>query len=89
MPLHALLDIAAENDRFRSLSTDVRAGGPVKSHMSAAVQPFLAANKPVFLLDYTNVARRMNEHCAAATKIGVPLVFKTQYLNGKLHRRCP
>ena len=55
----------------------------------AAVQPFLAANKPVFLLDYTNVARRMNEHCAAAMKIGAPLVFKTQYLNGKLHRRCP
>jgi hypothetical protein len=55
----------------------------------AAVQPFLAANKPVFLLDYTNVARRMNEHCAVALKIGVPLIFKTQYLNGKLHRRCP
>ena len=55
----------------------------------AAVQPFLAAHKPVFLLDYTNVARRMNEHCAAAMKIGAPLVFKTQYLNGKLHRRCP
>ena len=43
MPLHALLDIAAENDRFRSLSTAVRAGGPVKAHMSAAVQPFLLA----------------------------------------------
>ena len=55
----------------------------------AAVQPFLASNKPVFLLDYTNVVRRMNEHCAAAMKIGAPLVFKTQYLNGKLHRRCP
>ena len=55
----------------------------------AAVQPFLAADKPVFLLAYTNVARRMNEHCAAAMKIGAPLIFKTQYLNGKLHRRCP
>jgi transcription-repair coupling factor (superfamily II helicase) len=43
MPLHALLDIAAENDRFRSLSTTVRAGGPVEAHMSAAVQPFLLA----------------------------------------------
>src|SRR5215207_4971425 len=43
MPLNALLDIAAENDRFRSLSTAVRAGGPVKAHMSAAVQPFLLA----------------------------------------------
>jgi hypothetical protein len=55
----------------------------------AAIQPFLAANKPVFLLDYTNVARRMNEHCAAIKEIGVSLIFKTQYLNGKLHRRCP
>jgi transcription-repair coupling factor (superfamily II helicase) len=43
MALNALLDIAAENDRFRSLSTAVRAGGPVKAHMSAAVQPFLLA----------------------------------------------
>ena len=55
----------------------------------AEVQPFLATNKPVFLLDYTNVARRMNEHCAAASAVGAPLIFKTLYLNGKFHRRCP
>ena len=55
----------------------------------AAVQPFLAAHKPVFLLAYTNVPRRMNEHCAVAEKIGGTLIFKTRYLNGKLHRRCP
>jgi hypothetical protein len=54
----------------------------------AAVQSFLAVSKPVFLLDYTNVPRRMDEHCAAAMKIGASLIFKTQYLNGKLHRRC-
>ena len=56
---------------------------------AGAVRPFLVAGKPVHLVAYTNSMRRMNEACALAAKLGVPLIFKTQFLNGKLHRRCP
>ena len=52
-------------------------------------RPFLQAGKQVYLLAYTNVARRMDEHCALAAAIGAPLIIKTQSLNGKLHRHCP
>jgi hypothetical protein len=52
------------------------------------VRPFLEAGKPVYLVAYTNQARRMDAYCALAAEVGAPLIFKTQYLNGKLHRRC-
>jgi hypothetical protein len=52
------------------------------------VKPFLAAGKPVYLVAYTNQARRMDASCALADEVGAPLIFKTEYLNGKLHRRC-
>ena len=52
-------------------------------------EPFLRAGKPVHLVGYTNVARRMDEACALAGTIGAPLIIKTQSLNGKLHRSCP
>ncbi|MFO1047102.1 MAG: endo alpha-1,4 polygalactosaminidase [Geminicoccaceae bacterium] len=54
----------------------------------AQVEPFLAAHRPVYLLAYTNLLRRMGEYCAVARNIGADLIFKTRYLNGKLHRRC-
>jgi transcription-repair coupling factor (superfamily II helicase) len=43
MPLRPLLQIAAENGRFRSLATAVRAGERVAAHMSPGVRPFLLA----------------------------------------------
>jgi hypothetical protein len=54
----------------------------------AAAEPFRAAGKPVFLIAYTNAPRKMDAACAAAAEIEAPLIFKTQYPNGKLHRRC-
>ena len=53
-----------------------------------SVRPFLAADKPVFLIAYTNQPQRMDAYCAAATAVAAPLIFKTQSLNGKLHHRC-
>jgi hypothetical protein len=52
-------------------------------------RPFLRAGKPVHLIGYTNVAQRMERFCALAAELGAPVIFKTQFLNGKLHRRCP
>ena len=54
----------------------------------AGVRPFVEAGKPVYLVAYTNQARRMDAYCALAAEVAAPLIFKTQYLNGKLHRRC-
>jgi hypothetical protein len=56
---------------------------------AGAARAFLAAGKPVHLIAYTNAARRMDAFCAIARGLGVPLILKTQFLNGKLHRRCP
>lgn len=55
----------------------------------AAARPFLAAGKPVYLVAYTNAARWMGTYCALAAEVGAPLIFKTGFPNGKLHRRCP
>jgi hypothetical protein len=52
-------------------------------------RPFVRAGKPVHLIGYTNVGQRMDKFCALAAELGAPAIFKTQYLNGKLHRRCP
>jgi hypothetical protein len=52
------------------------------------VRPYLAAGKAVFLVAYTNLPQRMDAYCAVAARTGIPLIFKTQSLNGKLHRRC-
>lgn len=56
---------------------------------TASVRPFLAAGKPAYLVAFTNNARRMDAYCALAAEVGAPLIFKTEFLNGKLHRRCP
>jgi hypothetical protein len=53
-----------------------------------AAQAFRAAGKPAWLLAFTNAAARMTALCADAARSGVPLLFKTQTLTGRLHRRC-
>lgn len=53
------------------------------------VRPFTDAGKPAFVIEYTNVQRKMDRYCADAANLGVQLIFKTKSLNGKLHRRCP
>jgi len=53
-----------------------------------AAGAFRRAGKPVYLVAYTNVPRRMDMMCTEAAKLGAPVIFKTLTLNGKLHRRC-
>jgi len=45
--------------------------------------------KPVIVVEFTNVQRKMDQFCEQAAELGVQLLFKTQSLNGKLHHRCP
>jgi hypothetical protein len=52
------------------------------------VRAWHAAGKPAWLVAYTNAASRMTALCAEAARAGAPLLFKTQTLTGKLHRRC-
>jgi hypothetical protein len=59
------------------------------SRRCGALAPFREAGKPVFVIEHTNVRRKMDSFCAAAAELDVQLVFKTRSLNGKLHRRCP
>ena len=54
-----------------------------------AVRAFRQVGKPVYLIAFTNIARRMDMLCRDALTLEAPLIFKTQTLNGKLHRRCP
>ena len=51
--------------------------------------PFRRADKGVFLIEYTNLQRKMDISCAAAVDLDMQVIFKTKSLNGKLHRRCP
>lgn len=55
---------------------------------AAALEPWRAAGKPAFLVAYTNQAGKMDRLCGEAAALGLPLIFKTRSLNGKLHRRC-
>lgn len=54
-----------------------------------ATKPFLEAGRPVYLIAYTNNERRARAYCDIAAETGAPLILKTQFANGKLHRRCP
>jgi hypothetical protein len=54
-----------------------------------ALEPFLKARKAAFVIEYTNVRRKMDAHCKDAAELGLQVIFKTKSLNGKLHRRCP
>ncbi len=51
--------------------------------------PFKRADKPVFVVEYTNLQRKIDRYCAEAAELGMQLVFKAKSLNGKLHQRCP
>jgi hypothetical protein len=53
-----------------------------------ALKPFREADKPVFVVEYTNVRRKMDRFCQDARELDVQLLFKTKSLNGKLHARC-
>ena len=54
-----------------------------------ALLAFRRANKAAYVIEYTNVRRKMEAYCAEATDLDLQLVFKTKSLNGKIHRRCP
>lgn len=51
--------------------------------------PFKEAGKPVYVIEYTNIRRKIDLACTAAAELGFQVIFKTKSLNGKLHRRCP
>lgn len=53
-----------------------------------AAGAYRAAGKPAWLVAYTNATARMAALCAAAERAQAPLLFKTQTLTGRLHRRC-
>ena len=53
------------------------------------LKAFREADKPVFVVEYTNIRRKMDRFCQDARELDVQLIFKTQSLNGKLHARCP
>lgn len=50
---------------------------------------FREADKPVYVVEYTNLQRKMDAYCQEARELDVQLIFKTKFLNGKLHERCP
>jgi hypothetical protein len=58
-------------------------------HACGALAPFLKADKAAFVIEYTNVRRKMDAYCQDAAEFGLQVIFKTKSLNGKLHRRCP
>ena len=47
-----------------------------------------SATSPCIVVEYTNLRRKMDTYCAAAADLDVQVIFKTQSLNGKIHRRC-
>lgn len=53
-----------------------------------ALAPWRSAGKPAYLVAYTNQATKMDRLCSEAAEHGLQVIFKTQSLNGKLHRRC-
>lgn len=63
------------------------AGRCVVADDCAGTRSFPEAGKPAYLVACTNNARRVPTYCALAVKAGVPLIFKTEFPNGKLHRR--
>jgi hypothetical protein len=54
-----------------------------------ALLPVRRADKAAYVIEYTNVRRKMDAYCAEAVDLDLQLVFKTKSLNGKIHRRCP
>jgi hypothetical protein len=55
----------------------------------AALLAYRKRDMAAYAVEYTNVRRKMDAYCAEAAELDLPLIFKTQSLNGKIHRRCP
>ena len=55
----------------------------------AALLPYRKQDKAAYVIEYTNIRRKMDAYCAEAADLDLQLIFKTQSLNGKVHRRCP
>jgi hypothetical protein len=55
----------------------------------AALLDYRRRDKAAYVIEYTNVRRKMDAYCAAAAELDLQVIFKTQSLNGKVHRRCP
>jgi hypothetical protein len=72
-------------DAFDFLVAD---GCLAKDGCAKALEPWRTAGKPTYLVAYTNQAGKMERLCSEAAELGLQLIFKTQSLNGKLHRRC-
>jgi hypothetical protein len=84
-----MLDGTEPGEAIAALFDFLVADGCLAAGDCSPARPFLRAGKPVHLIGYTNVGRQMDRFCALAADIGAPVIFKTQYLNSKLHRRCP
>ena len=54
-----------------------------------ATSVYRQRDRAVYVVEYTNVRRKMDAFCAEAGDLDLQLIFKTQSLNGKIHRRCP
>jgi hypothetical protein len=65
------------------------AEGCFQANSCEALLAFRRADKPAYVVEYTNVRRKMDAYCAQAADLDLQLVFKTKSLNGKIHRRCP
>ena len=68
---------------------DYAVSDTASSTRPAATTAVRRADKAVFLIEYTNLRRKMDISCAAAVDLDMQVIFKTKSLNGKLHRRCP
>ncbi len=63
--------------------------GCFEKRTCAALLEFRKADKAAYVVEYTNVRRKMDAYCAEAAELDLQLIFKTKSLNGKIHRRCP
>ena len=70
-----------------SISWSARAAS--SGHTCDALLAFRRADKAAYVVEYTNVRRKMDAYCGEAAELDLQLMFKTKSLNGKIHRRCP
>jgi hypothetical protein len=63
--------------------------GCFEAEACAALLAYRKRDMAAYVVEYTNVRRKMDAYCAEATELDLQLIFKTQSLNGKVHRRCP
>ena len=54
-----------------------------------ALLAYRRADKAAYVVEYTNIRRKMDTYCGEAAELDLQLMFKTKSLNGKIHRRCP